>query len=300
MHFNKKKNLTEHFFSLNRYTKRGLAVLIDTFFCVLSLWLAFYLRLEEFILFREIGLTPILITIFLAISIFWITGLYQTLFRNAALTIISTALFSVVVYGIIFFSIISVYGIKGVPRSIGVIQPILLFVLIITSRSFIKYLFTGMLNKSVNDKDKENVLIYGAGIAGRQLFISLEENKKYKVLGFLDDDFQMHKQYLLGQKIYDPEDLENLKYSKNIKLILIAIPSLSKNKKNEIIQNISNHQIPIKTLPNLSDIIDDKLSFSDVKDFLIEDLLDREIVAPNYELLSKNVKSKVMIAYLEQ
>jgi FlaA1/EpsC-like NDP-sugar epimerase len=293
MQFSNGKNIIENFISLNRYTKRGLVILMDTFFCVLTLWLAFYLRLEEFVLFKEIGLTPILITIFLPISIFWVTGLYQTIFRYAGLSIISTALLSVTVYGLFFFSIISLYGIKDVPRSIGVIQPILLFIFLITSRFFIKYLFKGVVSTSVDDK--LNILIYGAGVAGRQLFISLEGNKKFQVLGFLDDDPQMHAQYLFGQKIFDPKYLGHLKQNKKIKLILIAIPSLNKNKKNEIIKKISNYQIPIKTLPNLSDIINDKLSFSDVKDFLIEDLLDREIVAPNYELLRKNIESKIVL-----
>jgi FlaA1/EpsC-like NDP-sugar epimerase len=144
-------------------------------------------------------------------------------------------------------------------------------------------------------KNKENILIYGAGAAGRQLFTSLEGNPKYNVVGFLDDNPNMHRQNLLGQRIYDPKNLENIKNNKQIKLILIAIPSLSKFKKQAIFQKVSHYNIPIKTLPNLSDIIEDKLSFTDVKDFLIEDLLNREQVEPDNELLSKNINSKIVL-----
>jgi len=287
------KNFSDKIFSLHRYSKRGIAITTDIFLCVFTLWLAFYLRLEELVLFKDIGLTPILLTIFLAIPIFWVSGLYRTLFRYSGISILSTISLSVTVYGLIFFSIISFYGITGVPRSIGVIQPVLLFVFLITKRFSLKYLLTGSFNKL--GKDKENILIYGAGAAGRQLFTSLEGNPKYNVVGFLDDNPNMHKQNLLGQRIYDSKNLENLKYNKQIKLILIAIPSLSKFKKQEIFQKVSHYNIPIKTLPNLSDIIEDKLSFTDVKDFLIEDLLNREQVEPDQELLSKYITSKTVL-----
>ena len=287
------KNFSEKIFSLSRFSKRGLAIITDAFLCVFTLWLAFYLRLEEFVLFKEIGLTPILLTFLLTIPIFWSTGLYKTLFRYAGSSIFSNISISVIIYGLIFFSLISIYGIKDIPRSIGIIQPLLLYVFLIISRFLTKYLLIGSFNKS--EKDRENILIYGAGGAGRQLFISLEGNSKYKVVGFLDDDHQLHRQNLLGQRIYNPKNLENIKNSKDVKLILIAIPSVSKHKKNEIIQKISNKGIEIKTLPNLSDIIEDKLSFLNFKDFLIEDLLDREQVQPDNKLLGKYIKSKTIL-----
>ena len=287
------KNFSDKIFSLHRYSKRGIAITTDIFLCVFTLWLAFYLRLEQLVLFKDIGLTPILLTIFLAIPIFWVSGLYRTLFRYSGISILSTISLSVVVYGLIFFSIISLYGITGVPRSIGVIQPVLLFVFLITQRFSLKYLLTGSLQRS--EKDKENILIYGAGAAGRQLFTSLEGNPKYNVVGFLDDNPNMHRQNLLGQRIYDPKNIENIKNNKQIKLILIAIPSLTKFEKQKIIQKVSQFKIPIKTLPNLNDIIEDKLSFTDVKDFLIEDLLNREQVEPDNELLSKYITSKTVL-----
>jgi FlaA1/EpsC-like NDP-sugar epimerase len=287
------KNFSEKIFSLSRISKRGLAIITDIFLCVFTLWLAFYLRLEEFVLFKDIGLTPILLTILLTIPIFWLTGLYKTLFRYAGLSIFSTISLSVFIYGLIFFSIISIYGIKDIPRSIGVIQPLLLYVFVILSRFSVKYSLTGSFNKS--EKEKSNVLIYGAGGAGRQLFLSLEVNAKYKVEGFLDDDHSKHKQYFLGKKIYDPKNLDTIKEFKEIKIILFAIPSLNKSRKQEIIKKISNKGIEIKTLPNLSDIIEDKLSFSDVKDYLIEDLLERDPVEANQQLLSQNITSKTIL-----
>ena len=79
------KYISEKLFSLHRYSKRGIAIFIDMFLCLLTLWLAFYLRLEEFVLLKNIGLIPIFLTFFLAIPIFWVNGLYRTLFRYPGL-----------------------------------------------------------------------------------------------------------------------------------------------------------------------------------------------------------------------
>ena len=129
------KKLSDEIFSFSRFSKRGVAIITDVFLCIFTLWLAFYLRLEELVLLKDIGLTPILLTILITIPIFWITGLYRTLFRYAGLSIFSNISLSVFIYGLIFFSIISIYGVKDVPRSIGVIQPILLYIFVIISGS---------------------------------------------------------------------------------------------------------------------------------------------------------------------
>ena len=134
-------------FSLNRQIKKSLVMMLDAFLCVFTLWLAFYLRFEEFFLLKDIGLTLILLTIFLAIPIFWVCGLYKSLFRYSGISDLPIISLSVALYGLIFFSIISLFGITGVPRSIGVIQPLLLFVLLITKRFSFKYVLTNLFNK---------------------------------------------------------------------------------------------------------------------------------------------------------
>ena len=106
------KNFSEKIFSLSRISKRLIAIITDIFLSIFTLWLAFYLRLEEFVLLKDIGLTPILLTILLSIPLFWLTGLYRTLFRYAGISIFSTISLSVFIYGLIFFSIISITVLK--------------------------------------------------------------------------------------------------------------------------------------------------------------------------------------------
>ena len=121
------KDIPSSILPLNRYSKRTIAIVTDLGLCILCTWLAFFIRLEEFILFKDFNFYPALISVIFAIPIFWLFGIYRTFFRYTSVSIIFNILFSSIVYGLLYFLAIGVYGIQGVPRSIGVIQPMLLF-----------------------------------------------------------------------------------------------------------------------------------------------------------------------------
>ena len=286
------KDLSENIINLPRYTKRIIVILIDIGLCIFCTWFAFFLRLEKFIQINDVTTLAVEISILLAIPIFWLMGLYKTIFRFQGSSIIFTVFIATFTYSLLYFVVIGIYGIQGIPRSIGIIQPILLFLVISATRVSIKFLFLSNLKKT---KNKTNVLIYGAGSAGRQLLTSLENNPEIKVIGFLDDDPQFHRQKILGQIVYDPINIRKLINKKNINLILLALPSISRQKRNQIINNLNKYKIIVKTLPSVQDIVEGKVSVSDIKDLSIDDLLNREQVLPNLELLSKNINSKVVI-----
>src|SRR6056300_675185 len=286
------KDLSNNIINLPRYTKRVIAILIDIGLCVICTWLAFYLRLEQFVKINDVTTLAVEISILLAIPILWLMGLYKTIFRFQGSSIIFTVFVATFTYALFYFAVISIYGIQGIPRSIGIIQPLLLFLVISASRASIKFLFLTNFKKS---KNKTNVLIYGAGSAGRQLLTSLESNLEMKVVGFLDDDPQFHRQKILCQTVYDPLNIDKLIHKKNIDLVLLALPTITRQKRNQIINNINKHKVIVKTLPSVQDIVDGKVTISDIKDLSIEDLLNREQVKPNLELLSKNITSKVVM-----
>ena len=284
--------LSKNIINFPRYTKRIIAILIDIGLCIFCTWLAFFLRLEEFVKINDVTTLSVEISILLAIPIFWLMGLYKTIFRFQGSSIIFTVFVATFVYSLLYFAVIGIYGIQGIPRSIGVIQPILLFLSISATRISIKFLFLSNFKRL---KKKFNVLIYGAGSAGRQLLTSLEINPEMKVVGFLDDDTQFHRQIILGQTVYDPLNIDKLIIKKNIDLVLLALPSISRQKRNRIITNLNKHKVIVKTLPSVQDIVEGKVSVSNIKDLTIDDLLNREQVKPNLELLSKNINSKVVM-----
>ena len=148
---------------------------------------------------------------------------------------------------------------------------------------------------NVKALSKKNVLIYGAGEAGRQLVISLKKNPEFKVVGFLDDDVKLDKKVLLGKTVYSSSNLKNLITIKNVSLVFLAIPSIIRSKRNQIIKKLNKYKLIVKTLPSISEIIDGRVTISDIKDLNIDDLLNREQVEPNIKLLNKNINQKVVL-----
>ena len=288
------KNFLNNILSLHRYSKRAIAIITDIGLCILCTWLALTLRLEELILFKDFNFHPALISIIIAIPIFWLFGLYRTIFRYSGLSIIFNILASTFVYGLFYFLLIGFYGIQGVPRSIGVIQPMLLFFGIIGSRLAIKYILTSnyIFKKSFN---KKNVLVYGAGESGRQLVIALENSLEFKVVAFLDDNEQLHRQFILGKTVYSMINLENLMKTKDISLVFLALPKISRSKRNQIIENLNQYKLTVKTLPSISEIVDGRITISDIKDLNVDDLLNRDEVQPDIKLLNKNINSKTVL-----
>ena len=134
---------SKNIIDLPRYAKRTIAIIVDLGLCVLCTWFAFYLRLEQFIKINDITILAVLISISLAIPIFWLSGLYKTMFRFASSSIILNVTIAILAYGLLYFTFIGIYGIQGIPRSIGIIQPLLLFLGILSSRVAIRYLYIG-------------------------------------------------------------------------------------------------------------------------------------------------------------
>ena len=289
------KEVSISIISLNRYSKRAIAMVTDLTLCIFCTWLAFFIRLEELILFKDFNFYPATISVIIAIPIFWLFGIYRTFFRYTSLSIIFTITSSAFVYGLLYFLIIGVYGIQGVPRSIGILQPILLLFAIIGSRLSIKYILNSSYSFGDQSSNKKNVLIYGAGEAGRQLVIALENSPEFKVVGFLDDNSELHKQVLLGQKISSLNSLEKLVKTKGVNLVFLALPLISRNKRNQIIEKLNQYKIIVKTLPSISEIVDGRITISDIKDLNIDDLLNREQVKPDINLLNKNINSKTVL-----
>jgi FlaA1/EpsC-like NDP-sugar epimerase len=281
--------------NLPRFAKQIIAVIVDLSLCVLSTWFAFYLRLDQFISIQGVALTAVMVSVTFALPIFWLLGLYRTIFRYSGLSIMFSVSIALLVYGFLYFSVFGVYGVVDIPRSIGILQPMLLFFAIVSSRLFVKYIFGGNYLFKEKSQFLKKALVYGAGSAGRQLVSALANSNELKVVGFLDDDDRLHGQVLQGQEIYSPLKIADLIKSKEASLVLLALPSISRSRRNDILKNLSNYPLQVQTLPTVADIIQGRVSLSDIKDLDVDDILNRDQVSPNPQLLSKNISSKVIL-----
>ncbi len=291
--------LPESILAMPRPAKQLLVVCLDVFLCFLSVWASFYLRIGEFLVFSDITTAPVLISstvsLALAIPIFFWSGLYRAIFRYSGMPAMMTMARATLIYGILYSAIFTFIGVQGVPRTVGLIQPIVVFLLVGASRATARVWLGGLYQVEIRKSSLPQVLIYGAGSAGRQLASGMANSHEMRVVGFLDDDDRLHGHVLNGLHIYNPLDLEEIANQKGVTDILLAMPSASRARRNQILALLSKMKLSVRTLPGLSDIASGKVTLSDVRELDIDDLLGREPVKPNGLLLNRNTHNKTVL-----
>lgn len=281
--------------NLPRLVKRFIALLVDFSMCILTVWLAYYLRLGEFIILADSALWAVVVSVSIALPIFIVLGLYRAIFRFSGWSSLLAVAHAVGIYGLIYASILTGIGVTGVPRTIGIIQPILLFLFMGLSRAFVKFWLGDQYLTFLKRASCSRVLIYGAGSAGRQLAAAMVNSHEMHVVGFLDDDDRLHGQVLNGLPIYDSVELAKLVITLKISDVLLAMPSLPRLRRNEILNQIRSAHVVVRTLPSLTDLAQGKIRTSDLRELDIEDLLGREPVTPDPILLRKNILGKTVL-----
>jgi FlaA1/EpsC-like NDP-sugar epimerase len=231
----------------------------------------------------------------LALPIFLLAGLYRAIFRYSGFLAMMALGRAMLLYGVLFAAVFTFYQVQGVPRSVGFIQPIVLFLLVGASRAVARVWLGGLNNQQIRKSALPQALIYGAGSAGRQLASAMANSPEIHVAGFLDDDDRLHGHELNGLTIHNPADLTEVLNSLAITDVLLALPSVSRQRRIVILNTLKHHKLAVRTLPGLSDIATGKVSLSDVRELDIDDLLGREPVQPNSLLLNLNTHGKTVL-----
>ncbi|WP_126446622.1 polysaccharide biosynthesis protein [Sulfuricystis multivorans] len=290
---------TQLLLDLPRPAKRLVALAVDASLCVLTVWLAFYLRLDEWVrFFGDDQWRPqwaALGALVLALPIFVVTGLYRAIFRYAGMQALLAVAKAMFVYTLLYAALFTAIGVPGVPRTVGLIQPVLLLVAVGASRVFARYWLGEPYQNILRRAALPKVLIYGAGSAGRQLAAALAHSHEMKVVGFLDDDQHLQGGVMNGLPIHAPDDLPTLVAAQQIHDVLLAIPSASRRRRNEILERLRVAKVAVRTLPGVADLARGEVHVSDLREPNIDDLLGREPVAPEPGLLERNIRDKVVL-----
>ena len=287
--------LTDFLLKLPRLAKRSLALGTDALVCAITVWMAFNLRLESWTPWSHTHYIAFIAAVVFALPIFIAFGLYRAIFRYAGLPALLTVLKAVALYAVIYGFVFTVVSVPGVPRTIGLLQPLLLLLGVSLSRTFVRYWLGGIYLGIVNRERLPRVLIYGAGSAGRQLAAALKTSPELVVVGLLDDDDRLHGQVLNGLKIYDPTVIVALVAKLHVTQVFLAIPSATRARRNEILELVRATHLQVRTLPGVLELAQGKVNVTDLKELDIEDLLGRDPVPPSSAMLDKNIKGKLVM-----
>jgi FlaA1/EpsC-like NDP-sugar epimerase len=288
--------LLEPMLTLPRPVKRAIVFATDVALCLFTVWIAYYLRLNDWVSLWHRG-WPAAVLSLTALPIFSIFGLYRSVLRHMSGQAFAVIAQAVLCYGLLFSAIVMTFGIPGVPRTIGVIQPLLMLVSVIASRVAAQYWLGQRYRRHLGDRtSRRQVVIYGAGSAGRQLATALGNSSKVQLVGFIDDDRNLQGGVVCGVRIWRADELTALVRDRAVEEILLAMPSASRQRRAQILSEIQSLGIAVRTLPDLLDIAHGKVAVGDLRPVEIEDLLGRDSVAPDARLLARKVRGhRIMV-----
>ena len=228
--------------------------------------------------------------------IFVIHGLYRAIYRYTGWFASIALIRALSIYAVIYILVFTIIHIEVVPRSVGLIQPILLFMCV----GFSRFLAKALLNRQVVGKHSVNstavALIYGAGAAGRQLASGLRQAAGIKPVAFVDDDANYWNSTINGLRVYAPGAIPSLLASNfGISDVLLAMPSARRARQREILTRLSELPVHVRILPGLAHLANGIVKVEDVREVEIDDVLGRDAVQANEDLLHQNITKKVVL-----
>ncbi|WP_314296023.1 nucleoside-diphosphate sugar epimerase/dehydratase [Acinetobacter schindleri] len=286
------KDIIRSIASLPRRQKQLVLVLMDLCVLPLMMWLAYAIRLARPNVQVMQGLESWYVYIgSLGVAIFALLGIYSAIvrsFNEDYLLRISIGT---------FVQIVVLYAIKKldvafIPMSIPLMYGFMLFSYMWWSRAVIRY---ATIKTFAKKQTRKRVAIYGAGLAGQQIAAALNRSDDYLPVCFIDDKKSLQGQSLSGLNIYSPKRALNKLGKFGIEEILLAMPSVGRARKKEIIESFDSADVKIMELPGVTQLVDGRVQISDIREVDIIDLLGRDPVPPKAELLEKNIKHKVVM-----
>ena len=282
--------------NLSRRNKRTLMVLFDACTVIASIFLAFSLRLGHF--YYPTGNNHLLLLMIaspiLALPIFYAFGFYREVIRYVGFKALWQINQATTLYAVLWALISFMAVIDGIPRTVILINWSIVLMSVGGSRFFARWVLS-QENITNPLSQKRNVLIYGAGSAGRELCTALYQSSEYNPVAFVDNSVELYRQSINGLEVFNEDDIEDLIQKHNVKEVLLALPSISRRRRNEIIAILNPLPINVRSLPSVSELAQGKVKIDDLRDVSIKDLLGREPVKPNEELLKLKITGKVVL-----
>lgn len=285
---------------LSRFSPRARAAMLlalDLMLCAFSALLAYSLRIGEWQIFTPVVAKLVFITLGSWLAVAAVSGVYRSLLRffgAQAIRQLALSCSLLVIPMILLLVIVRID--ERIPRTLSVLVPLILFIAMSATRSIVSTLLRETLY-SRRRAGRRHVLVYGAGVAGRQLTLSIKDDPEFQIVGFVDDNPVLRHRRLEGFKIWHAADLRQVLRTQRIDEVLLAIPGASRSRRRLIVDQINEiaSGVGVRSLPDMSQIATGRVSVSDLREVQIEELLGRDQVAPDPYLMSANVVGRTVM-----
>ena len=283
---------------LSRINKQLIMLLVDSILLVLILLASFSIRLGYWY-FPQSDLIWVIFGAPVVASIIFVRfGLYRAVIRYVGFKALWSIVQAVSLYALVWGAIGFMAAVDGIPRSVILINWALSLLAIGGFRFVARWLLTrdGNLKSSAQSgANCKKVLVYGAGDAGIQLVSALAHSSEYNPVGFVDDLKELQGHQIKGLSVYSISDIDKVITKLKVDEVLIAMPSASRTKRLAVIDQLEPYPVHVRMLPGVAELAQGKVSIGDLREVSIKDLLGRDTVEANKELLSKNITDKVVV-----
>ena len=278
---------------LNRIVKKLIMIAVDSVLIILILYFAFALRLDYWYWPENNLIWIIFGAPIIGIPVFYSFKLYKSVIRFIGAKSLISIFQAVTLYSVIWGLLGYMIGIDGIPRSVILINWMLTIIVIGGSRILARWIFTRL--DSENLILKKNVIIYGAGSAGRQLSQALLLSGEYKHIAYIDDNLLIDKTYINNIPVFSFSKIQLLINNNDVDEVFLALPSISRRQKKEIIKKLNKFPLLVRSLPSVSALAQGKVKIDDLLEIEDSDLLGRVPVLANELLLKINIFDKVVL-----
>jgi FlaA1/EpsC-like NDP-sugar epimerase len=281
-----------------RWFKRALLIINDLALLSLAIWAAYTLRLSRPYVPPNMEKWLLLIAApLIGVIVFYMRGLYKLVTRFIGPEGTTRIYIAVIIAAVLWALVVLMMGVKDHPRSVIVIYALIAALLIRLSRQWAGALLLkgAPQHKPLSFDKRKPVIIYGAGTIGIQLLRALNETGGYKTVAFIDPNPSLAGQMVHGVKVVRPEKIGKVIADENVKEVLLATPSALRGERRLALKALEAFPVVVKTLPALEEIASGNVQVSDLRPIDVEDLLGRDPVTPNIELLAANVRDKVVM-----
>ncbi|EHK9184223.1 polysaccharide biosynthesis protein [Vibrio vulnificus] len=279
-----------YIWSLPRVHKRLISLAIDTLLITFSFFMAIWVRHGEVdVSVSSETLLTLTGTVVVTLVTFTKLGLYRAVLRYLTFHALTVVVLGALISALSITTFAYFFNAE-VPRTVPVIYMTFLALLCGGARMMVRSLIV-----QASRKGCERVLIYGAGSTGRQLAIALRNAETYQVKGFIDNDPSLENTIIQGLTVHSSQQISRLVEKQEIEKILLAMPRATRSERKAIIDGLLHLPVEVLTVPDFKDIVNGNATVDELKDVAIEDLLGRDPVEPNLELMKANIHGKVVM-----